>query len=200
MPEESKSQQAEQAEEREELTRTFKPSARRRTASQPGELNQLPVMNLMIILIPVLLAQSAAVKLALHEVDLAGGGGGGGAAISEEAQKEELSLLVTITREGFDILSAFGREETAGPTVPMKGGGYDYEALNAKLMDIKKDIVKSGISFFDGESVQVTGEPGITYDVIVQVMDAVKWGEDEEGKRLPLFPGISFTPGKIQLR
>jgi len=158
----------------------------------------------MIILIPVLLAQSAAVKLALHEVDLVAGGGGGGGAISEEVQKqEELSLTVTITKEGFDILSAFGREETAGPTVPLKEGEYDYEGLNAKLMDIKKQIAKSeksGIHFFDADKVKLTGEPGITYDVIVQVMDAVKWGEDEEGKKIPLFPGISFIPGKIQLR
>ncbi|OPX25810.1 MAG: hypothetical protein B1H02_00440, partial [Candidatus Latescibacteria bacterium 4484_107] len=99
MAEKSKSQK----QEREELTLTFKPSARRRTASQPGELNQLPVMNLMIILIPVLLAQSAAVKLALHEVNLPTGRGAGGSAATEEVQKEEeqLSLTVNITRQGF---------------------------------------------------------------------------------------------------
>ena len=123
MPEKSKSQK----QEREELTLTFKPSARRRTESQPGELNQLPVMNLMIILIPVLLAQSAAVKLSLHEVNLPTGGGAGGGTATEEVQKEEeqLSLTVNITRQGFDIISAFGRGETEdGLSVPMKGGGY----------------------------------------------------------------------------
>ena len=198
MPEKSKSQK----QEREELTLTFKPSARRRTASQPGELNQLPVMNLMIILIPVLLAQSAAVKLTLHEVNLPTGGAAGGGTATEEVQKEEeqLSLTVNITRQGFDIISAFGRGETDGLSVPMKGGEYDYETLNDRLMDIKKQISKSGIHFVDAGNVIVMGEPGIKYDVIVHVMDAAKWGEDEEGGRISLFPGILLSPGKVQVQ
>jgi len=196
MPEESKSHQ----EEREELARTFKPSERRRVATRPGVLNQLPVMNLMIILIPVLLAQSAAVQLALHEVDLPTGGGGAGMATGEVQEQERLSLTVNITKEGFDIISAFGREETAGPTVPMKEGKYDYEALHAKLMDIKQQITKSGINFADKGNVNVMAEPDIKYDVIIQVMDAAKWGEDEEGKRIGLFPGIALTPGKLQVQ
>ena len=198
MAEKSKSQK----QEREELTLTFKPSARRRTASQPGELNQLPVMNLMIILIPVLLAQSAAVKLALHEVNLPTGRGAGGSAATEEVQKEEeqLSLTVNITRQGFDIISAFGREKTEGTTVPLKNDEYDYVTLNEKLMDIKKQIEKSGIHFVDAGNVIVMGEPGIKYDVIVHVMDAAKWGENEEGGRISLFPGILLSPGKVQVQ
>ncbi|MCD6336387.1 MAG: hypothetical protein DRP97_01445 [Candidatus Latescibacterota bacterium] len=198
MAEKSKSQK----QEREELTLTFKPSARRRTASQPGELNQLPVMNLMIILIPVLLAQSAAVKLALHEVNLPTGRGAGGSAATEEVQKEEeqLSLTVNITRQGFDIISAFGREKTKGTTVPLKNDEYDYVTLNEKLMDIKKQIEKSGIHFVDAGNVIVMGEPGIKYDVIVHVMDAAKWGENEEGGRISLFPGILLSPGKVQVQ
>ncbi|MCK5380699.1 MAG: hypothetical protein KAJ81_04455 [Candidatus Latescibacteria bacterium] len=199
MPEKSKSQK----QEREELTLTFKPSARRRTESQPGELNQLPVMNLMIILIPVLLAQSAAVKLSLHEVNLPTGGGAGGGTATEEVQKEEeqLSLTVNITRQGFDIISAFGRGETEdGLSVPMKGGEYDYDTLNDRLMDIKKQIDKSGIHFVDAGNVIVMGEPGIKYDVIVHVMDAAKWGEDEEGRKITLFPGILLSPGKVQVQ
>jgi biopolymer transport protein ExbD len=198
MAEKSKSQK----QEREELTLTFKPSTRRRTASQPGELNQLPVMNLMIILIPVLLAQSAAVKLSLHEVNLPTGGGAGGGTATEEVQKEEeqLSLTVNITRQGFDIISAFGRGETDGLSVPMKGGEYDYETLNDRLMDIKKQIGKSGIHFVDAGNVIVMGEPGIKYDVIVHVMDAAKWGEDEQGGKISLFPGILLSPGKVQVQ
>ena len=198
MAEKSKSKK----QEREELTLTFKPSTRRRTASQPGELNQLPVMNLMIILIPVLLAQSAAVKLSLHEVNLPTGGGAGGGTATEEVQKEEeqLSLTVNITRQGFDIISAFGRGETDGLSVPMKGGEYDYETLNDRLMDIKKQIDKSGIHFVDAGNVIVMGEPGIKYDVIVHVMDAAKWGEDEQGGKISLFPGILLSPGKVQVQ
>ncbi|MCK5328869.1 MAG: biopolymer transporter ExbD [Candidatus Latescibacteria bacterium] len=198
MPEKSKSQK----QEREELTLTFKPSARRRTESQPGELNQLPVMNLMIILIPVLLAQSAAVKLSLHEVNLPTGGGAGGGTATEEVQKEEeqLSLTVNITTQGFDIISAFGRGEADGLSVPMKGGEYDYETLNEKLMAIKKQIGKSGIHFVDAGNVIVMGEPGIKYDVIVHVMDAAKWGEDETGGRISLFPGMLLSPGKVQIQ
>ena len=196
MPEKSKSQK----QEREELTPTFKPSARRRTASQRGELNQLPVMNLMIILIPVLLAQSAAVKLALHEVNLPTGGGAGEGSATEEVQKEQeqLSLTVNITKEGFDIISAFGREKANGPIVPLKDEEYDYVMLNEKLMGIKKQIEKSGIYFVDAGNVIVMGEPGIKYDVIVQVMDAAKWGEDEAGNKISLFPGLLLSPGKVQ--
>lgn len=198
MPEKSESQK----QEREELTPTFKPSARRRTASQHGELNQLPVMNLMIILIPVLLAQSAAVKLALHEVNLPVGGGAGGGSATEEVQKEQeqLGLTVNITKEGFDIISAFGREKTNGPIIPLKDEEYDYVTLNEKLRGIKKQIEKSGIHFVDAGNMIVTGEPGIKYDVIVQVMDAAKWGEDEAGNKISLFPGLLLSPGEVQVR
>ncbi|MFH1008316.1 MAG: biopolymer transporter ExbD [Candidatus Latescibacterota bacterium] len=198
MPEKSKSQNA----EREELVVTFKPSARRRTSSQPGELNQLPVMNLMIILIPVLLAQSAAVKLALHEVNLPTGGGAANGSAAGEVQKEEerLSLTVNITAGGFDIISAFGRGDTEGLSVPNVGEQYDYKALNEKLMDIKKQIGKSSVRFVDGENMVIMGEPGIKYDVIVQVMDAAKWGENELGRRIGLFPGIALSPGKVQVQ
>ncbi len=198
MPEKSKSQK----QEREELTLTFKPSARRRTASQPGELNQLPVMTLMIILIPGLVAQSAAVTLALHEVNLPTGGGAGEGSATEAVQKEQeqLSLTVNITKEGFDIISAFGREKTNGPIVPLKGEEYDYVTLNEKLMGIKKQIEKSGIHFVDAGNVIVMGEPGIKYDVIVQVMDAAKWGEDEAGNKISLFPGLLLSPGEVQVQ
>ena len=67
-------------------------------------------------------------------------------------------------------------------------------------MDIKKQIDKSGIHFVDAGNVIVMGEPGIKYDVIVHVMDAAKWGEDEEGRKITLFPGILLSPGKVQVQ
>ena len=108
-----------------------------------------PMLNLMVILIPVLLTSSEFVKVGAIELKLptaaqAGAGAGGGASIGQSAK---LDLGIVITTKGFNVFSYFKAENQAAtmasmqgtqPDIPLVGTKYDFAALNNKLMEIKK--------------------------------------------------------------
>jgi biopolymer transport protein ExbD len=181
----------------------YKPSLRR--ASQPTsvDLDIRPVMNLMVVLIPLLLAGAEFVKLAIIEVNLpprAAGGGGGKSEDDkpEEKKEKKLQLSLALTEEGIFIASPAGvlgsdGEETVGPTVPLTADGkQDYILLKQKLVDIKKTITGKG--FVDGNAVTLTAGREIALQTIIDVMDVVlNYKDGEETKAL--FPKVQF--GKV---
>ena len=71
----------------------YKPSLRRLIEVEDMDLDIKPVMNLMVVLIPLLLAGSEFTKLAIKELNLPpakNGGGGGG----DETPEEELEMAL----------------------------------------------------------------------------------------------------------
>jgi len=107
-----------------------------------------PMLNLMVILIPVLLTSSEFVKVGAIELKLpeAAQGAGGG---QTTAQTAKLDVGVVITSKGFNVFSYFKTEDkSAGPTIqdihnkqpdiPLVNSHYDFKALGDKLADIKK--------------------------------------------------------------
>ncbi len=117
-----------------------------------------PMLNLMVILIPVLLTSSefikiGAIELKLPEASAAGAGGAGSAAIEQNAK---LDLGVVITSKGFNVFNYFKSENKSiqpvapgapAPDIPLVNGAFDFEALGTKLADVKKkalsEIVKT---------------------------------------------------------
>jgi len=112
------------------------------------------MLNLMVILIPVLLTSSEFVKVGTIELKLPRppktGAGGGGQNIAEGAK---LELGVVITSQKGSMCSATSRPRTNPDTgekqadIPLVNGAYDFDALGAKLSEIKKkglfEIIKS---------------------------------------------------------
>jgi biopolymer transport protein ExbD len=88
----------------------FKPSERRNGQSLDLELDIKPVMNLMVVLIPLLLAGVEMVKLSIIEIDLppaqAGAGSGQNDQNPEKEKEKQLSLKIAITRDGFSLATA----------------------------------------------------------------------------------------------
>src|SRR5690606_7709685 len=122
---------------------------------------------------------------------------GPSAGMSGEAQNEEpFHLSIQIGKEGFYVSSnkailgqAPGGEGEAEPsvrppTIPLKAdGSYDFEALNRQMIQVK--------DAFPGESqVILVAEPAVSYDTLVQVMDAVR--ETQGAKRRLLFPDVNL--------
>lgn len=173
------------------------------------ELNLLPIMNLMTILIPMLLMSAQFVSLAVIDSTLP--------AISNvnsapsEAQPEEqkpdeqpLMLTVFIASDGFTIAGndpdlmppADGSGAAAQNKVPCTGecatpDSYDYKGLTAKLGAIKGRHVKE-------ENVILVPSPKLPYEVLVRVMDAAR--EDTvnrtaDGKAKSLFPYVVIAGG-----
>ncbi len=176
----------------------FKPSERRSGHSLDLELDIKPVMNLMVVLIPLLLAGVEMIKLSIIEIDLppaqAGAGAGDSEQNPEKEKEKQLSLKIAITRDGFSLATAsaiMSGEGGEGPTVPINpDGSFNYDQLREKLIELKKLILDKG--FKDKDRAIITAGADIQYQVIIDVMDAILSYEDEEGNTQPLFPQINF--------
>jgi len=107
-----------------------------------------PMLNLMVILIPVLLTSSEFVKVGAIELKLPEAAQGSSSG-QTAAQTAKLDAGVVITSKGFNVFSYFKTEDkSVGPTVqsiqdkqpdiPLVNSRYDFKALNDKLADIKK--------------------------------------------------------------
>jgi biopolymer transport protein ExbD len=180
----------------------YKPSMRRSGAGLDLELDIKPVMNLMVVLIPLLLAGVEYVKLSIIEIDLpptsAGAGAGEEQENPEKEREQRLGLKIAITQEGFTIATASAimsseEEGQGGPTVPLNGEReFDYDKLKEKLVEIKKLILDKKYKFKDKETAVITAGRDIEYQIIVNVLDTIQKYTDDDGNIQPLFPQVNF--------
>lgn len=174
----------------------FRPSYRRTIAPENIEINMTPVMNLMVVLIPLLLTSAQFIKIGVIDLNLPPAVGARGSAVEapKEAEKK-LDLAVTITDKGFFISSSLAilqGVKQGAPSVPNSNiGEYDYEALSKLLFDIKKKAI--GI-FPDTEKIVIQAEPDINYQVLVSTMDAARSYIVDE-RLYSLFPEVSLAAG-----
>jgi biopolymer transport protein ExbD len=175
----------------------YKPSKRRLVQVEEMQLDIKPVMNLMVVLIPLLLAGSEFTKLAIKELNLppqkAGGAGAGENENTPKEEKKLLGLKITISDRGFyianDVMVIPGTEE-GKPTIPLlPDGRYDYDGLKQKLIEIKEKIVGKG--FEDENMAIIAAEAKIEYQTLVKVMDIIETYE-KDGQVKELFPQIAF--------
>lgn len=172
----------------------FKPSKRSRRPSENADPNMTPVMNLMVVLIPLLLSSAQFIKLGMIEINLppAAGSSIAQAEMPKEVEKK-LDLTVTITDEGFYLASSLAvarGENGQGPTIPKtETGEYDYKKLNEILTKIKK---KAAGVFKDTDRIVIVAEPEIEYQTVVSTMDAAR-SYKENRVLLPLFPSVSLS-------
>jgi biopolymer transport protein ExbD len=178
----------------------FKPSKRRHIETENTELNLTPIMNLMVVMIPILLSSTQFVKIGILELNLPPSVGattaGGTTALPKETQRT-LDLTVSITDRGFYISSALAvlpGDDTAGPTIPKNADGvYDFEALSKKLYEVKQ---KAREHFPDTEAIVIQAEKDISYQILVSTMDAAR--EYKIGEQsVSLFPLVSLSAGVI---
>ncbi len=109
--------------------------------------------------------------------------------------KDKVTVTLSITTRGFSV-TAVNEMMTPAEAKALekkfsinKKKEYDYDGLNEYLFEIKKKYKKS-------DSIVITPDPRITYDVIVKAMDASREKEIEvEGSKLkyPLFPGAVIS-------
>ena len=179
----------------------FKPSMRRKGDEVDMELDIRPVMNLMVVLIPLLIASAEWVKLGVIEINAPPSksvGAGPGEGETDEVKEKELrlGLKIAVTHDGITlatasaILSSEETEDTGGPSVPnTPEGEYDFDGLRNKLIDIKKKITGKG--FKDENRAVITASKDIEYQDIITVMDNVQTYLDNN-EILPLFPEVNF--------
>jgi len=151
------------------------------------ELNITAFMNLMVILVPFLLITAVFSRLAILELNLPGSS-------SEPVEPQEQTFqLEIIVRQ--DKIEVGDRNQGLLGIYPNGEEGYDYDALAAKLVELKERYpTKTDAS--------ILLEQDIAYDTLVQVMDTVRVAQEvdeEEGliDRSDLFPDISIGDAPV---
>lgn len=147
-----------------------------------AELDVTSFMNLMVVLIPFLLATAVFSQVSIQELNLPSGSGG------EVADKPKVTIEVMVRKDALEISD--GRSIT--DRFPSKEGKYDLASLTDELRRLKEKNPEK-------EDVTVLLEPDIEYNDMIAVMDTVKIykpEKDPESEALPesevLFPDISI--------
>lgn len=156
------------------ITRAYR---RRHRAGTP-ELNITAFMNLMVVLVPFLLLSAVFSRLTILQLNLPGDA-------ATTADVAELQIEVIVRPDRIDVAD---RRTGLMKRLPNLESGYDYPGLSEYLQDVKS-------RFPQKTDATVLLEPDTSYDIVVQVMDAVRSFTAGEGARTALaelFPDISI--------
>lgn len=172
---------------------------------EPLDLDVTPFLNIMFMLILSILAMTAWTQLAMLNVQAPQIGGNSGAndgsGVTPPENVSTLNLTVFILPDGFNIgasgatLDGNAESRPGQPLITKvektsasgkKSIDYDYNRLQQKLIEIKR-------TFPDEETMIVSADGNIPYEVIVRVMDAARKSSD--GKIL--FPAVAFAAGVV---
>ncbi|MBT3231962.1 MAG: hypothetical protein HN356_04040 [Calditrichaeota bacterium] len=188
----------------------FKPSDKKKRAPESIEPNITPIMNLMVVLIPMLLSAARLTELSLLEylppAETSTTGSGASSEPPEESI-EKLNLLINIQPENIQV--SIYQSVDLGPNffeIPIKSDAHDWETLKDSLILIKQREVGEPVGtlsvmdersgemktipkyrFSDGEEVSIAADGGIPFQTIIRAMDACKYYVDGKAMK-PLFP------------
>ena len=146
------------------------------------ELNITAFMNLMVVLVPFLLVMAVFSRITILELNLPAG------QAANTPQAAALDLEVVVRRDGLLV-----QDRRRGPLkhLPLTADGHqDLAGLSGYLRKIKA-------RFPDKQDATILLEPDIPYEVLVQVMDALRVAEVSQGAgkpahRVELFPEIAI--------
>jgi biopolymer transport protein ExbD len=144
------------------------------------ELDVTTFMNLMVVLIPFLLISAVFSRVAIMELSVPTSAGG------TVSNTPNFAIEVIVRQAGFEIANGSSVEAA----IPKKDDQYDMEMLSKMLLRLKGQYPEK-------EDATILMEPGIEYDYLIQVMDAVRIAEvqvedSEEVQKVILFPDISI--------
>ena len=177
----------------------YRPSKRSSRTLDPLSINMFPMMNLMVVLIPLLLSTASAIKIGIIELNLprATGGPLTESGVPQETQ-QNLDLTVSITQEGFYLSSSqavLQGEQGEGPTIPLTADGeYNFARLNEMLLEIKRKIAGSPA---DTKRIIIQAEPDIDYQTLVSTMDSARSAQVDEDTLAELFPEVTISAGVL---
>ena len=153
---------------------------------ETGELNIVPYLDiLMNLIIFMLLSMAGLATFGMINVNAPTFDDRGGRV--ETSAKPSLTLTVAVARSGFFIAATGGvlpgQLEPSSPTIPRNAdGSYDYEALRARLMELKT-------AFPAKSKVIVAAEADTTYEALIATLDATR----ETADRKRLFPDVTLA-------
>jgi len=141
-----------------------------------GELNIVPYLDIVVNLVMfMLLSMTGLISLGVLNVSTPKIGGAASATQADPAEQPKLLLTVAIAKQGFYIAGAGGvlgadaasPDAARPPTIPLKGGKYDYAALTEQMKVIKSQ-------FPNETQLILSADADVIYEVLVQTMDACR--------------------------
>jgi biopolymer transport protein ExbD len=143
-------------------------------------------INLIVVLVPFLLSTAVFTRLAVLDMTLPAKSSGA----VEQLKVDDLKLEIVIRPDSLEVGDRIGglieRIAKTGPE-------YDTKQLNALMQQLKG-------RFPDKSNATVLAQPDTSYDVLVQVMDAVRASYTHNGPKIvraDLFPDISIGDAPI---
>lgn len=150
----------------------------RRNKEDAGELDVTTFLNLMVVLIPFLLATAVFSQITVQELNLPAS-----SAAAVNPDKPPVIIEVMIRKDKLEIGDGKGTPDTTIPKVEDK---YDLRKLSEELLALKRQNP-------DKKDINVLMEPDIEYQDMISVMDAVKGIEIKPDDQLTvLFPEVSI--------
>lgn len=152
-----------------------------------GELNIVPFLDIIMNVLIFVLATVAVTFTTSIEINPPGSAGRG---VRDEIPKKALNLTILVVGQGFSLKAEGGNVgpncegRSAGLTIPLKNGEYDYTLLQSCAARLKA----SAPEFEEEELAFLAGNPEIPYGVFVRTMDAIRGTQTGE----LLFPEIQF--------
>jgi len=150
----------------------------RRLRKQAAELDITAFMNLIVVLVPFLLSTAVFSRLAIVQLNVPV------ASAEVTALKDTFQLEIVIRRDSIEVGDQGGAPLRR---IAKTSAGYDYAELSVLMQQLKERFPSKAES-------AILSEPDTSYDVLVQVMDAVRSAKVTQGKassQLDLFPNIS---------
>lgn len=139
-----------------------------------SDLNLVPVMNMVTILIPFLLMSAAFTSVAVVPVDVSPAG----KPTTVEEPEERPSLAVT--PKGFLFTGVDGASELLPcPTGCARTQDYDLEGLT-RTLEVHK-------ATHGGTALELLTDDAVAYDVLIAVLDSSRSAEGED-----LYPNVIF--------
>ncbi len=160
----------------------------RRLRRGPVGLDVTAFINLIVVLVPFLLSTAVFTRLSVLDLSLPAQSTGA----LEKLTAEKLNLEIVIRADAIEVGDRIGGLIQSIPKTA--AGGYDIAALAALAKGIKE-------RFPDKTDATVLPEPNVPYDVLVQVMDALRAGRQVQGAKVvdvALFPEISIGDAPIR--
>lgn len=160
----------------------YKPSKRRRSAVSSQELNLVPIMNIIVIIIPFLLMTAVFAKTAILNIYLPQENPDENQ-VSQQKEPPKL-LMIKVTEKGF-LLGGIGKD-----VMIQKKNKHDFDRLTRELEKIKE-------AHPGHDEAALLFDKGASYDLVVKVMDATREKIDRDTKKkTDLFPFISLGENK----
>ena len=162
----------------------------RRLKKTPAHLEITAFINLIVVLVPFLLSTAVFTRLSVMDLSLPAQSSNK----LEQLKPNDLKLEIVIRPEALEVGDRIGG---LIQRIEKKDGHHDVKALNALMQTVKQ-------KFPETKTASVLSEPDTSYELLVQVMDAVRAGRSANGGtklvRVELFPDVSVGDAPVRTK